>query len=198
MPLLREVAGALERPGDCPIILDQSEDGGCTAIEIPRRTGILLPAAASLLLIACLILMLAIGAYLFFQNKSILFMAQIAPHGLTPPLLRSKGWLILAWLVVEAVGFAMLATIARPMFESETLIIGPDGITYVRRVWRRGQSRKIDRSNVRGSQLLRDPLGLNPTALVVRGRDEAIVVGENARDVEREWLASVINALLRK
>jgi hypothetical protein len=198
MPLLREVAGALERPGDCAITLEQSEDGGSTAIEIPGRNGSLLPAAASIFLLAMLALLFVMGASLFMQNKSVLFMAQIAPHGLTPPLRRSESWLILGWLFFLAVGLAMLAITARPMFESETLIIDRDGITHVHRVWKRRRRRKIERSNVRGPQLVRDPLGLTQSALLVKGRNESIVVGENARDAEREWLASVINALLRK
>lgn len=198
MPTLNEVPGALERPSGCRIEVFQSDDGRRTTITIPPREWQPILVVGALVLLGNLLVVLYTGAALLFAHRSVLLMTQIAPGGLSPPLRRYELWLALAWLFIEGAGVLMLWLIARPMFLRERLSFDSDGVHHERRVLRRTDRWFVSEADVRSFLLQRDPQGLSAGVLTLHGRGEERMVGENISEAEREWLASVGNALLRQ
>ena len=192
---LNEVPGAGERPGGCPIIV--VADGDAVTVTLPPRgvSPIVLFFAAVLL--GNLLVALYTGLMLLLANKSVLGMAQIAPGGLPVPLKHQAGFLLFALGLAEALGAWTLAVILRPLFFHETLVLDADWIRVVRSEWGRTKTRALARADVRGFTLRRVPPGLDAGILVVEGRGEELEIGEGLREADREWLASVGNALLR-
>ncbi len=195
--MLDEVPGALERPSGCRIRVWQSEDGRETTILIPPREAPFWLLLAAFALLVNLLLLFVTGVALFFAHKSILFMTQIAPDGMPPPMRRFAPAFAFAWACLLTLGGAALAAILRPLWLRESLTLGPDGFTRRLSVGRRADRAVIPRSELRGFHLHRDPQGLEPSALAVQGRSVSLPVAEYVTDADREWLASVGNALLR-
>ena len=197
MTPLDEIPGAQERPNSSRIAIWQTPNGE-TTIHIPPRQVPPIMWAAIVLLLAQLLLTLYIGLMLFFFHRSVLVMAQIAPQDIPQTLDRYRLWLMLGWLAIEAAGFTVLTTALRPMLTTEILTISPQGISYEHRIVRRLQSRAIEQAQVLGFHLKRDPQGMNVSTLMLRARGEDIIFAEACTEGEREWLASVGNALLRQ
>ena len=193
---LNEVPGAGERPGGCPIQVVTDRD--TVTITLPPRgvSPIVLFFAAVLL--GNLLVALYTGLMLLLANKSVLGMAQIAPTGLPIPLKHQVGFLLFALGLAEALGIFTLAAILRPIFFHETLLLDTDWVQIIRSEWGRTKTRALARSDVRGFALHRVPPGLDMGTLVVQGRGEEVEIGEGLREADREWLASVGNALLKQ
>ncbi len=193
---LNEVPGAGERPGGCPIQV--VTDGDTVTITLPPRgvSPIVLFFAAVLL--GNLLVALYTGLMLLLANKSVLGMAQIAPGGLPVSLKPQAGFLLFALGLAEALGVFTLAAILRPIFFHETLILDAEWVTLNRTDWGRTKTRAMARADVRGFTLHRVPPGLDAATLVIQGRGEEVEVGEGLREADREWLASVGNALLKR
>ncbi len=193
---LNEVPGAGERPGGCPIKV--TARGGTVTITLPPRgvSPVVLFFAAVLL--GNLLVALYTGLMLLLANKSVLGMAQIAPNGLPVSLRHQVGFLLFALGLAEALGIFTLAVILRPIFFHETLLFDTDWVKIVRSDWGRTKTWALARADVRGFTLHRVPPGLDAGTLWVQGRGEEVEIGEFLREADREWLASVGNALLQK
>ena len=192
---LTEVPGAGERPGGCPIKI-VSDGAGVTLTLPPRGVSPIVLFIAAILL-GNLLTALYTGLMLLLQNKSVLVMAQIAPGGLPVSLKHQVGFLLCALGLAEALGVFTLAAILRPIFYHETLKLDADWVQVERSDWGRTKTQSLARGDVRGFILRRVPPGLDAGVLTVEGRGEEITLGESLRERDREWLASVGNALLK-
>lgn len=193
---LNEVPGAGERPGGCPIRVVTR--GDTVTITLPPRgvSPIVLFFAAVLL--GNLLVALYTGLMLLLANKSVLGMAQIAPSGLPVSLRHQVGFLLCALGLAEALGAFTLAAILRPIFFHESVILDPNWVKVIRSDWGRIKTQALTRADVRGFTLRRVPPGLDAGRLWIQGRGEEMEIGEGLREADREWLASVGNALLTK
>jgi len=193
---LTEVPGASERPGGCPIKI--AADGNSVTLTLPPRgvSPIVLLIAA--ILLGNLLVALYTGLMLLLENKSVLVMAQIAPGGLPVSLKHQVGFLLFALGLAEALGVFTLAAILRPIFFHETLKVDADWVQVERSDWGRTKTLSLARKDVRGFVLRRVPPGLDAGVLMIEGRGEEITLGESLRERDREWLASVGNALLKQ
>ena len=196
MTELYEIPGALERPGGCRISISQGQEG-VYAIAIPARGLPPLLIGGVIVLALDLLVALYTGIMLLLAHRSVLFMAQISPHDLPVSMHPIRLWLLLALACMEALGGWLLLLIVRPSLTRESIWIGRDAVQH--QTWAFGRTRLdiIPRENVQGFQLRRDPHGLSASVLRLRARGESIQVAEYVRESDREWLASVGNALLR-
>lgn len=192
--ILTEVPGARERPGCCPIRI--TADGSRVTITLPPRGVSPIVFFFACVLLGNLLGALYTGLMLLLANKSVLAMAQIAPHGLPISLKHQVAFLLAALLLAEALGLFTLAAILRPVFFHETLLLDPDWVRVHRTDWGRTEQRALARLDVRGFELRRVPPGLDAGRLMIQGRGEALEIGEFLRETDREWLASVGNTLL--
>lgn len=197
MQFIEEIPGALERPGGCRIRVWQSDDGAETTLVIPPREPSIWLIIAVAVLVINLLLILVSGAAILFAHRSILFMAEISPVDLPIPMRRYEILLAFGWGAMIALGVAFTAIMLRPLLQRELLVIGPRGVIREMRIWRRLKRDEIIRESLRGFRLVRDPLNLEPSVLMVQGRDEEMMIGEMITEADREWLASVGAALLR-
>ena len=193
---LNEVPGAGERPSGCPIKVAAS--GAAVTITLPPRGVSPIVLFFATVLLGNLLVALYTGLMLLVANKSVLGMAQIAPSGLPVSLKHQVGFLLCALGLAEALGVFTLAAILRPIFFHETLLFDADWVKIVRSDWGRTKTQALARADVRGFTLRRVPPGLDAGTLVVEGRGEELEVGEFLREADREWLASVGNALLKR
>ena len=192
---LNEVPGAGERPAGCPVRIVIGGSGVVTIVLPPRGVSPLVLFFAAVLL-GNLLVALYTGLMLLLENKSVLGMAQIAPSGLPVALKPQAGFLLFALGLAEALGVFTLAAILRPIFFRETIQIDGDWVRVQRTDWGRTTARALTRADVRGFLLRRDPPGLDAGTLWVQGRGAELQIGESLREADREWLASVGNALL--
>lgn len=196
--LLQEVPNAFERPGGCTIQVYEADDHSAVTITIPPRT---LPWALKLavaVLALNLLVTLYTGLALFVGHRSVLLMAQIAPHDLPLPLHRWTVWLVLGWLGLEALGVMALMAMVRPALMREMIHIDEGGVSSLHQLLGYRHGGNLSRPEVRGFHLARDPQRLVASTLLVRGQDRALVVAEHATEADREWLLSVGNVLLRR
>jgi uncharacterized membrane protein len=192
---LNEVPGAKERPGGCPITV--VSDGGRVTITLPPRGVSPVVLFFAVVLLGNLLTALYTGLMLLLANRSVLAMAQISPGGLPVSLRHEVGFLLVALLLAEILGFYTLAAILRPVFFHETLQLDTEWVQVCRSDLGRTRQQALARADVRGFQVRHIPPGLDAGILVIQGRGEEIEVGEFLRETDREWLASVGNALLR-
>ncbi len=195
--ILNEIPGALERPGSCRIVVTQQEEGAVTIAIPPRRGSPVVWIAAGILLFN-LLLILYCGAMLFFAHRVVLILRQILPYGVPVALGRFGGWFALGGIALEGLGFWILSLMVRPLFTRERLTISPAEIVTERRAFGRTERQAMARRDARGFHLQRDPQGFAASALTVQGRGQEILVAEHVEEGDREWLASVGNALLRQ
>ncbi len=196
--ILEEVPDAFERPGGCTIQVYEADDRSAVTILIPPRP---LPWALKLavaVLALNLLVTLYTGLVLFVGHRSVLLMAQIAPHDLPLPLHRWRVWLVMGWLALEALGVLALLAMVRPALMREIIHIDPDGVSSLHQLLGRRRGGHLGRPDVRGFHLARDPQRLVASTLSVRGHEQALVVAEYATEADREWLLSVGNVLLRR
>ena len=192
---LDEVPGARERPGGCPIRVAREDDGALT-LTVPARGVSPVVLFFACVLLGNLLVTLYTGLTLALTHRSVLFLAQISPGGL-PYSLRGWEWALVAGLLLaESLGFLALWAILRPLSVREVIRLDGDGVSVRHSEWGRVRERRLPRADVRGFVLRRDPQGLKASTLTVRGRGEAVEIGEYLREADREWLASVGNALL--
>ncbi len=197
MTTLDEVPGAGERPGNCPLTVSRDEAGTVT-LTIPARGVSLIILFLCCITLGNLLVMLFTGMILLVAHRSVLFMAQISPGGLPVSLRPFDGWLLIALLLAEALGFWTLAAVLRPIFVRETLTFETEWLRVQRWEWGREKQWQIARADVRGFQVTRVPPGMDAGTLTLHTRGEPIEIGEYLREADRDWLASVGNALLRE
>lgn len=198
MPILEEVPGARERPSGCRVTVDVSDDGRTASITIPAQIGRPLLLIGAAVLSANLLLVLGVGVMLLSPHPSARLVNEIAPGGISPPLRHYVGWLVPVWVLLLGIGVLLLLAILRPLFQREEIHIGPEGVSHVRQAFGRTDRQALARADVRGFHLARDPQGLGRSVLTLRGRGVECEVGEQSSEVDREWLVSVGNALLRR
>ena len=191
-----EVPGARERPGGCPITV-MADENKITVTLPPRGVSPIILFFACVLL-GNLLTALYTGLMLLLANRSVLGMAQIAPNGLPVSLRHEVGFLLTALLLAEALGVFTLAAILRPIFFREILTFDADWVQVRQYDLGRTRQEALARQDVRSFQIRHVPPGLDAGILVIQGRGEEIEVGEFLREADREWLASVGNALLRQ
>ena len=193
--ILDEVPGARERPGGCPITV--MSEGGKVTITLPPRGVSPIVYFFACVLVGNLLTALYTGLMLLLANRSVLAMAEISPSGLPVSLKHEAGSLLAGLLLAEALGVYTLLAILRPVFFHETLVLDAEGVHVARTDWGRTEHQTLARMDVRGFEVRRVPPGLDAGRLFIQGRGEEIEVGEFLREADREWLASVGNALLR-
>lgn len=196
--MLEEIPGAFERPGGCTIQVYEADDRSAVTITIPPRP-LPWPLKLAVAVLALnLLVTLYTGIVLFFGHRSVLLMAQIAPHDLPLPLHRWTGWLVVGWLALEGLGLMALAAMVRPALMQEVIHIDSDGVSSLHQLLGHRCGGRLPRPDVRGFHLARDPQRLVASTLSVRGPGRALVVAEFATEADREWLLSVGNVLLRR
>ncbi len=193
--ILNEVPGARERPGNCPLSIVR-EDNGFVTIVIPSRGISPIALVLSCIVTGQLLVMLYIGLMLILAHRSVLFMTQISPGGLPVSLRHNDGWLLVALLLAQGLGFWTVGAVLRPLFLRERLILGLEWLRLERWDWGRKQEWQIARTDLRGFLIKRVPPGLDAGTLTVQARGDSFEFGEYLREADREWLASVGNALL--
>jgi uncharacterized membrane protein len=193
---LEEVPGARERPGGCPIMV--SADGDKITLTLPPRGISPVVFFFACVLLGNLLVALYTGLMLLLANKSVLGMAQIAPGGLPVSLRHEVGFLLAALGLAQALGFFTLAAILRPVFFHETLHIDREWLHVSRWDWGRMTRQSLARTDISGFDLRRVPPGLDAGRLTIQGRGMEVEIGECLRETDREWLASVGNALLSR
>lgn len=191
-----EIPGALERPGGCRIGVSVEE--GDYAIAIPPRGLPPLLIAGVVILTANLLLVLYTGVMLLLSHRSVLFMAQISPHDLPVSLHPLRHFLIFALLGIEILGGWLLLLILKPSMTRERIVISPDEVRHTQATLGQSRLHIIPRQNVQGFHLRRDPHGLMAGVLMLRAGRDSVQVAEYVSEADREWLASVGNALLRR
>ena len=192
--VLDEVPGARERPGGCPITV--MSGGGRVTITLPPRGVSPIVYFFACVLVGNLLTALYTGLMLLLANRSVLAMAEISPSGLPVSLRHDVGSLLAGLLLAEALGVYTLLAILRPVFFHETLVLDAEGVHVARTDWGRMEHQTLTRIDVRGFEVRRVPPGLDAGRLFILGRGEEIEIGEFLREADREWLASVGNALL--
>ncbi len=205
--VLHEVPGASERPAHCAILIQRESpipgDGGdgTTTVDIPPiKLGNHVVFTA--VVFSCALLLLFVtGAVLYTTGKPILLLDMIAgngaQHGLSPPLKRYIGYSVPLWLALLWLGLVSLASVIRPAFHRERLKFDSSGVEYEKTDFRRKTLKHISSDSVRVFTLQQEDHEGALVTLVLEGRGESITLGEYLRPLEREWLASVGNALLR-
>jgi hypothetical protein len=193
---LQEVPGAKERPGGCPITV--SADGDEITLTLPPRGISPVVCFFACVLLGNLLVSLYTGLMLLLADKSVLGMAQIAPGGLPVSLRHEVGFLLAALGLAESLGFFTLAAILRPIFFHETLHIDSEWLHVCRWDWGRMTRQSLARTDISGFDLRRVPPGLDAGRLTIQGRGAEVEIGEGLRETDREWLASVGNALLAR
>lgn len=197
--ILHEIPGALERPSNCAVVIFQ--DNGVTTIDIPPAK-LSFPIRITLGLFAVSVLMLFLtGAVYYTTGRPILFLYWSGigegNHQLTGPTRFMLPWLFPIWVALVWVCCYGIVAVVRRGYETEHLILSGDGVTVTRRFMRRNRNTHLPSSAVRGFIVREDNSGLTPARLLLLGRGESLEIGECLRPVEREWLASAGNALLR-
>ena len=195
MTTLDEIPGALERPGGCLIQVVVGEDGDFTITIPPRGLPPILVAGGALLLLN-LTLVLFTGMMLLLAHRSVLFMTQISPHDLPISMHPLRVWLLPALLGVGILGVWLLLLIVRPSLTRERIVFGHGQLSHQQETLGRTSHHTVPRENVQGFYLRRDPQGLVAGVLTLRAGHESWMVAEYVRESDREWLASVGNALL--
>ena len=193
--ILDEVPGARERPSRCPIRIQREDDGTVTLVLPPRGVSPIVLFFACILL-ANLLITLYTGLVLVLAHRSVLFMAQISPSGLPYSLRHWEAALLLGLLAAGTLGFFTLAVILRPITAHDMVEISGEWVRVRHSEWGRVRERCMARRDVRGFLLRRVPPGLDSGILTIQGRGEEIEIGEFLREADREWLASVGNALM--
>jgi hypothetical protein len=192
---LREISGAMERPAACGIVVEESE--GTFVVSIPKRgLAIMVKVTASLFTLVLLITFYT-GCMLFFLHKPVLIVQWVTNGYISPPLLRTLSYYLPIWIGAMALGVWALISALRPSLTEEILVFDRDGITHIHRFLFSLQRTMMFRGEIRGFLLKQDPENMGIDKLTIEGQGIKIRVAEFARDLDREWLYSVGNTLLR-
>ena len=194
--ILEEVPGAMERPGGCRIQIKEASDGSVTIEVPPRRSTPFLIVVAALLSIN-LLLALWTGVMALLFHHSVLLMSQISPQNLPVSMQRFEPVLWLGLIALLGIGFATVGVILRPLLTREVIQIDRNEIQHQRWIFRSVNHWQTPIADVRGFHLKRDPQGFSPSILILQTRAGERIIGEALAEADREWLASVGNALLR-
>ncbi|MGO8672867.1 MAG: DUF2244 domain-containing protein [Capsulimonadaceae bacterium] len=138
------------------------------------------------------------GIALFVAGKAILLMAWVATRGVTSELRRVLWVVVPFWMVALSFGIAEFFCILRPMLANEEIEFTPDHIRLTCTFLRQERVQVFPRATVRAFQHVPDPQGFTAGTLSLICSDGEHVLGEHLQDRDRDWLASVGNALLRR
>jgi hypothetical protein len=196
MTILHEIPGARERPAGCRVRVARNEDGAIE-IAIPPRGAPVMGFVASALLCFALLIVAYIGVMFFFYHTTVSWISQIAPGDFSPPLRRFEIWMEIGWAIMLTVGVLTVLTLVRPIFLRERLLLDRRRLLHEMHLFRPRVQHASARADVRGFRLDRDPHGLIGSVLTVETAGGDWIIAEQAGESEREWLASVGNALLR-
>jgi len=197
--ILHEIPGALERPSNCAVVI--SQDSGVTTIDIPPAK-LSFPIRLTLALFSVSVLMLFLtGAVFYTTGKPVLFLywsGVSEGYRNIPETTRVMvRWLFPIWVALVWVCCYGILAVVRRGYETEHLTLNADGVTVTKRFMGRDRNTQFPSTAVRGFIVREDNSGLTPARLLLLGRGESLEIGECLRPVEREWLASAGNALLR-
>ena len=197
--LLHEVPGAMERPAHCALIVRR--ENSTTTVEIPPVEFSPLVIAGGVLLGISLLAFFVTGVALYVTGKPILLLKYIAldsKHSELPlTLKRAIPFSVPIWAAILWIGSLELNAIFRPGLMRERMIFQDGGIIHERRYLWKVEVRHFLSDSVRGFQVQPEDGEGRPASLHIEGRGESDTVGEYLRAADREWLASVGNALLR-
>ncbi|BDI33869.1 hypothetical protein CCAX7_59200 [Capsulimonas corticalis] len=193
--LLQEIPGAIERPAGCNIQVTQERDAA--EITIPPRRATWIDKIPTTLYVFSLFTFFYVGLVFFISKRLIIGPELNMDHGhISRYLNHYIYWLLPVWLAFEAIGWGTVYLVMRPFFTTETLRISREGVAITRAVPFSRKRSLLLRENLRGFLLRRDPQGMWGSTLALRSVGEEIEIGEFTGEAEREWLASVGNALL--
>ena len=193
--LLQEIPGAIERPAGCNIRVTQEQES--SAVVIPPRRPLWFDFIIPALYTAGLVIWVIVGVVLFTQHKIIILTDTNHDHGhVSRFLVRYLYWLLPVWIGMLAIGIGTLFTVLRAYLLTETLRFDRLGVTVSRRTPFSHNQEIVLRENLRGFLVRRDPQGMWGSRLTLQSIGPRIEVAEYAREAEREWLASVGNALI--
>jgi len=197
--LLHEVPGAMERPAHCAVIVRR--ENSTTTVEIPPVELSPLVIAGGILLSMTLLLFFVTGIGLFYTGEPFLVLKYIAPdpnHPVFPiTVKRAIPLSVPIWGLILWIGAHELNAIFRPGLLRERMTFQDGGIIHERRyLWKKEITHFLSDS-VRGFQVQPEDGEGRPSSLHIEGRGQSDAVGEYLRAADREWLASVGNALLR-
>jgi hypothetical protein len=199
--IIHELPGALERPGGCKIELLQDTDGALE-IRIPAR-GAKLMAVISYLLAVNLLVFFLFGLFFFIFQTNVPGITQTAPqgqptpHGLPTTLKIGLPGIIFVWLLLEAIGVALLTSIMRSAFTMESILLSAADICITRTFFQKHEQSRYPIEEVNGFRLRHDPLGVSPSRLSIVVRGSSYLIAENAPESEREWINSIGNLHLK-
>jgi len=183
--------GALERPGASEIELLEDEDS-TLEIRIPSRSSTFMIAVCSLLALN-LVIFFFYGFVFFVLQKDVPGFSQISPTGLPKSLRIGLAGILFFWLLLESVGVALLYSIMRSAFTTETIRLGRSEITVSHRFFRERTESRYPIEEVNGFRLRRNPVSPSPSKLSIVVRGTPHQIAENAMETEREWINSIAN-----
>ena len=198
--LLHEIPGATERPAHCAIVVRR--ENGATTVDIPPvRLSPLVIAGGSLLALSLLVFF-ATGVVLYATGKPILLLKLILhlsdKQELPRTIKQAIPFSVPVWGALLWVGAHELNAIFRPGRLQERLVFQDGGVIHRRRYLRKADVTHYLSDSVRGFLIRAEDGEGTPASLHIEGRGHSEAVGEYLRNVDREWLASVGNALLRE
>jgi len=199
--IIHEVPGAIERPGASKIELLQDSDGALE-IRIPAR-GAKLMTVISCLLGVNLLVFFFFGLFFFIFQTNVPGFTQATPHGLPvqhglPTTLKiGLPGIIFAWLLLEATGVALLYSIMRSAFTTETILLSTAEVCITRTFFQKREQSRYPIEEVNGFRLRHDPLGVSPSRLSIVVRGSSQLIAENVPESEREWINSIGNLHLK-
>ncbi len=211
---MREVAGAIERPSESAVEVHESPDGTWINVPPPRLPWIVYAGAA--LAITSMLAVIVSGAMVFLLRRPFPgYDAIVGGHfGPQPLAWRLAG--LLGWLTITPALIVLTAAALRPMNRSEKIFVpsrsaSPSAqieLALLLKTRELGVQRavQVPLGDILRFELHRDPQGLIESEIVIETHS-ALAQGRGARrrtvadtagEAEKEWLASVLNALLAR
>lgn len=194
--LLNEIPGALERPSHCKVVITEQE--GIVRIDVPERGASPVMWLATGAMAAVLLMWIVTGLTVLIARKPIFLLAWIANHGLPSELYRYALLFCPLWIAPLALGSYQLNWILRTYLTRESLVFNSTELRYESTFLRWQKVTVFPREVVRAFAATVDPQGFTQGALKLVTQGDRIGIAEHVTDADRQWLASVGNALLRE
>ena len=211
---MREVTGAIERPSDSAIEINESLDGTWIRVPPPRLPWIVY-ACGAVAAASMLVVIVGGALVLLFDRTFPGYNVVVGGHLTTQPLAwRLAG--VLGWLTITPALTILMASAARPFSRFESIFLPARPATYKEfeaaalllaiREFGLLRTVRVPLPDVLRFELHHDPQGLMESEIVIETLS-ALEQGSKARrstvagaasESEKEWLASVLNALLRR
>ncbi len=199
---MREVIGALERPPESFILVDESH--GCATIVIPRaRLPLPVRLAAGVAVVAVLTFMLS-GIAIFTLNSS-----SPVVHVLDGPGFAGMSWYwklfyVTGWFIMSILAVYALTILFKPLTRRERILFTRDSLILAETVFAKPRLITLPYATIRNFSIRKDPTGMQESQLLVRLNTtssdmqiDEIEIAQLTTEAEKEWLASVMNVFLR-